>query len=236
VDELDAVRGAVARLRDGMVWRAAGATSRLTGAAARAHRRLASGAVALTFDDGPNPGSTDRVLDVLADLDVTATFFCVGKNALRHPQLLRRMRDEGHAVGSHSLTHPHPATISIALLTHEYASGRAAVSDALGHDTPLLRPPHGHIGWKGIAVLRRLRVQPWLWSVDPEDWRPGVTRQHVVSIAGEAQAGDVVLLHDWVEQPWAPEALDRSQTVDALPEIVTRIRARGLRFGPVDPA
>ena len=77
------------------------------------NRRVSPDAVALTFDDGPQPGSTGQILDILAELDVQATFFCVGRNAEAHPDLVRRMRSEGHAVGSHSYTHPRPGDIPI---------------------------------------------------------------------------------------------------------------------------
>jgi peptidoglycan/xylan/chitin deacetylase (PgdA/CDA1 family) len=79
-------------------------------------------------------------------------------------------------------------------------------------------------------TLRSLRLQTWLWSIDPEDWRPGARTRQIVADSAKAQAGDVVLLHDWIEQPTAPEALDRSATISALPEIVARIRGKGLHF------
>jgi peptidoglycan/xylan/chitin deacetylase (PgdA/CDA1 family) len=79
-------------------------------------------------------------------------------------------------------------------------------------------------------MVRRLGVAPWLWTVDPQDWRPGATRDQVIAVAGRAGSGDVILLHDWVEQPWAPEALDRSATIGALPAIVRSARERGLTF------
>lgn len=192
-------------------------------------RRVASpGGVALTFDDGPHPSSTPRVLDVLAEHGVPATFFCVGSNARAHPELVARIQAEGHLVGSHSLTHPDPARTSLARLSADYEEGRRAVSEVLGAETALFRPPHGHLGLRSAAVLRRQGLVPWLWSVDPGDWRPGVDRQHVAAVAGGATSGDVVLLHDWVEDPWAPSALDRSATIDALPVVIDAIRERGL--------
>ena len=192
-----------------------------------ARREVLSG-VALTFDDGPMPNSTDRVLDVLAEQRVTATFFCVGRNAQRHPALLRRIAAEGHAVGSHSMTHPHPRGLSPAQVREEYDTGRRAVEQALGARVTLFRPPHGHLSLRTAATLRAHR--PWLWSCDPEDWRPGAARGHVEQVAGGAAPGDVVLLHDWVEQPEGPQALDRSATVEALPAIVAAVRARGLEL------
>lgn len=198
----------------------------LTGAAG-ARRHVPRG-VALTFDDGPMPNSTDRVLDALAEQRVTATFFCVGRNAERHPALLRRITAEGHAVGSHSMTHPHPRELSPAQVREEYDAGRRAVEQALGAPVTLFRPPHGHLSLRTAATLRA--HQPWLWSCDPEDWRPGAAREHIEQVAGRAATGGVVLLHDWVEQPEGPQALDRSATVEALPAIVAAVRARGLEL------
>lgn len=219
---------------DALARRATRLRWRLVDAAAQVHRRVDEGVAMLTFDDGPMPGSTDRVLDVLAELDVKATFFCVGKNARAHPGLVRRIRAEGHAVGSHSYSHPDPREIGLRALARDYAQGREAVAEALGEDTRLFRPPHGHVGFASAAVLRGQGLLPWLWSVDPEDWRPGVTREHVTFVAGQAGAGDVVLLHDWVEQPWSVEALDRSSTVCSLADIAAAIRGRGLVLQALD--
>lgn len=189
--------------------------------------------VALTFDDGPQPGCTDVVLDLLAVLDVRATFFCVGRNAERFPALVRRMADEGHAVGSHSLTHPHPRDLTPSRLRWEYAAGRSAVEQALGSSAPLFRPPHGHLSLRTVHVLRPHR--PVLWSVDPEDWRAGAQREQIGRVAGAAAGGDVVLLHDWVEQPEGPQALDRRATFEALPVLVESVRSRGLSFVALVP-
>ncbi len=79
-------------------------------------------------------------------------------------------------------------------------------------------------------MVRHQGLSPWLWTVDPQDWRPGISTDDVLTVAGSAGPGDVVLLHDWVEQPWAPEALDRSATIEALPGIIEAVAAQGLRF------
>lgn len=79
-------------------------------------------------------------------------------------------------------------------------------------------------------MLRSMRLRTWLWSVDPEDWRPGAALAADRADAARVRAGDVVLLHDWVEQPIGPEALDRSATIAALPEIVAGVRGKGLHF------
>ena len=201
--------------------------------ASRARHTPGHAGVALTFDDGPMPGQTDRVLDVLAALGVPATFFCVGRNAERHPALLRRIAAEGHAVGSHSLTHPHPRDLTPQQVREEYSAGRTAVEQALGAPAPLFRPPHGHLSLRTSGTLRRHR--PVLWSVDPEDWRASTGRERIEQVVSAAVDGDVVLLHDWIEQPEAPECLDRSPTVEALPAVVAAVRDRGLSFVRLTP-
>jgi peptidoglycan/xylan/chitin deacetylase (PgdA/CDA1 family) len=197
---------------------------------ARVECRTPAGTVALTFDDGPHPASTPAVLDLLGELAVPATFFFVGRNAAQHASVVQRARDEGHAIGSHSLSHPQPAEISRRELLREYDEGRRAVSAAAGTDVRLFRPPYGHLGLSSAIIIRTQRLVPWLWTVDPKDWRPCVTGKDVASVGGAAKSGDVILLHDWVEQPVVPEALDRSATLEALPLIVRKVRERGLTF------
>lgn len=200
-------------------------------ALAGAGRHAAPGSVALTFDDGPRPGSTDRLLGILADLEVQATFFCVGANAMAHPRLTRRIEAEGHQVGSHSLTHPHPARTPLRVLATDYARGREALEDVLGHEVALFRPPHGHLDVARAIMLRRQRLRCWLWSVDPQDWRPLATSDSIrTAVSALASSGSVVLMHDWVEQPVSPAARDRSATLAAVPLIVRDLRARGLTF------
>ena len=195
---------------------------------ARVRRRVPDGSVALTFDDGPVPGSTEAVLDVLGELGAPATFFCTGANARRHPELIRRILHEGHVIVSHSMTHPHPRDTPLKVLSREYDEGRRAVDDAVGAGTRLFRPPHGHLSARSARLVGRTEVDTWLWTVDPEDWRPRRSTADIVDVVSRAGSGDVVLLHDWVEDPWEPEATDRSATVAALPAIVRNLRARGL--------
>jgi peptidoglycan/xylan/chitin deacetylase (PgdA/CDA1 family) len=180
---------------------------------ARAREGLpaAGGAVALTFDDGPDPEFAPAFLDELRRLRIVATFFVVGHRARARPDLVRRALDEGHAVGSHSDTHPEPWTLPLGALTRDYRRGRQAAEAVVG---------------------RRLRagVRPWLWTVDPEDWQPGATTDEILAGLDGLTGGDVVLFHDAIEGPLAPSALDRSATLAALPAVADLVRSRGLRF------
>jgi peptidoglycan/xylan/chitin deacetylase (PgdA/CDA1 family) len=195
---------------------------------------LAERGVALTFDDGPDPVFTPQVLDVLAERGAVATFFAVGKRSGRHPELVRRIVDEGHALGSHSWSHREPGELSARELARDYRAGRRAVEAAAWRDTPLFRPPKGLWDARTALVTRTAGMDTWLWTVDSEDWRPGIEADEIAERGAAVAGGGVVLLHDAIELALAPEAEDRSPTVAALPELIARIRARGLDLVRLD--
>lgn len=225
------------RLRSALP-RARQARHELLRGVARARRRLPPGRgdIALTFDDGPDPRFTPAVLDVLAAHGARATFFLVGSRVAEHPELVRRIRDEGHVVGSHSATHPDARRTPARQLRVDYASGRAALETALhGGAVALFRPPNGVLDEKGALVVRRLGLVPWLWNVDPEDWHPDTSEDDIVTRCAALRPGDVVLLHDGLERPLATRALDRSATVRALSRVLALLREQGLATGTIDP-
>jgi peptidoglycan/xylan/chitin deacetylase (PgdA/CDA1 family) len=191
--------------------------------------------VALTFDDGPDPQFTPAVLDVLAEHRLRATFFVVGRRVRRHPAIVERIADEGHVLGSHSFSHPDARRLTVRRLHADYADGRAALEDVVGAPVPLFRPPNGTLDLKGAAVVGRLALTPWLWSVDPADWHPDTDEDQIVERCRAATGGDVVLLHDGLERPLARRALDRSPTVRALPRIIAELQAAGRSLGTISP-
>lgn len=196
--------------------------------------------MALTFDDGPDPITTPQVLDLLAAADARATFFLVGQRAAQRPELVRRIAEAGHAVGSHSWSHPRPWEHPARVLREDYASGHDAVQQALGAATPLFRPPHGHLGAAGIMVLLQLRLRPVLWTHDPEDWRDGVTARQIVERLHDVTAGDIVLLHDALvvndlmngDGSVVRSARHRNATLTALPQLLDGLASSGLRAVP----
>lgn len=199
---------------------------------ARLRRSVATDAVALTFDDGPSD-HTAAVLDVLARHQVRASFFVVGRNAHHRPRLVARIVDEGHAIASHSWSHPDPWTLSVPAMYREIRDGRRAVEDVVGRAVPLYRPPHGHLGPLGSVVTRAAGVRPWLWTHDPADWEPGLAADTLVDRLRPVGPGDVVVLHDGVEQPVTPDATDRSAMVTGLDVFLAETGSR-LRFTTLD--
>lgn len=190
-------------------------------------RRTVERGVALTFDDGPDPVHTGRILDVLGAHDAVATFFLVGSHAAAHPELVERMVAEGHAIGSHTTSHPDLWTLRSVELHREIRNGHRTVEALAGRRTSLFRPPKGHIDLRVAAAARRCGLHLWLWSVDPADWAPGAATDDIVA-AVRPGSGDVVLLHDRICLPLDPSTLDRTPTVTALAGIIEDVRSRGL--------
>lgn len=210
--------------RSGTVWSMVSVSRRR--AAARAGSGPATATVptgvALTIDDGPDPRHTPAVLDLLRELDVRAVFCVVGTEAERHPELVRRIAAEGHALCNHTWTHDLALPMRSAEGIARELERTSAVIEEITGDRPLyFRAPGGHWSAEVLAVSRAAGMAPIGWSVDTRDWmRPG--RAAIVTALLMAGDGAVVLCHDG--------GGDRSATVAALAEALPVLRGRGLSF------
>lgn len=180
---------------------------------------------ALTFDDGPSGAATPRILDLLARHESRATFFTLARNVERHPDLLRRMANEGHEVALHGDIH-WPLPISTPwLIRREIVRSAAAVERAAGLRARHYRPPFGFMVPSQARFVARLGYRSVLGDVYPEDpQRPGTARI-VQRVLARLQPGSIVILHDGspIGEP------DRSQTVAALGSILQHADERGWR-------
>jgi cellulose synthase/poly-beta-1,6-N-acetylglucosamine synthase-like glycosyltransferase/peptidoglycan/xylan/chitin deacetylase (PgdA/CDA1 family) len=191
--------------------------------------------IALTFDDGPDPVWTPRILDVLARFRVPATFFTVGAQVARHPDIARRIVEDGNEIGVHTFSHPELDAIPQWRRTAEYGQAQLAIAGATGVKTSLLRPPYSSSNnavtdadWQ---VMRQIGADGYLIVLenrDSDDWaRPGVPA--ILSKAEpDRDAGAIVLMHD--------AGGDRSQTVAALEQYIPAMQQRGYRFTTVSEA
>lgn len=195
-------------------------------------RHRAPGGVALTFDDGPDPEFTPRVLEALHRCEVSATFFLVGVAAAARPDLVRAIEAAGHRIGSHTWSHSPPGALGTRALREDLRRGREVLEDILERPVPLFRPAQGHIDFRVTAAVRSLRLQPWLWTHDPEDWRPDRQVEVMLDALDGIDPGAVVLLHDGI-RGGAPAAADRSATIAVIPELCRRVRARGLELATI---
>lgn len=173
--------------------------------------------VAITYDDGPVPGSTERLLDILKRKGVHATFFVVGRNANANPQILRRIRDEGHTIGNHSYSHPDLARQSDGAIAAQLDDTDAALQKQAGLDPHWLRPPYGSHNPRVASAAGARGMALAVWDVDTADWQhrnPATTCKRAVDGARE---GSIILMHD-IHQP----------TVDAAECVIDGLRAKGL--------
>ncbi|MGZ4149838.1 MAG: polysaccharide deacetylase family protein [Actinomycetota bacterium] len=184
--------------------------------------------VALTFDDGPWPGATRKILAILHRFHVHATFFMIGEQAARYPGIVRAVLAAGDEIGNHSWDHPLTLQgLSPSRLTGELSKTNTTLR-GLGADPTLFRPPGG---WDDDAVVQEARRQGMrlvTWSVDPADWRSGLTPAQVRrSVLSNVERGSIVLLHDG--------GGDALHTIKALPSIIRGIHHRGFRLVLVPP-
>lgn len=176
--------------------------------------------VALTFDDGPHPKNTPRLLDMLRARNIKATFYVIGRSVDLYPQVVRRTVAEGHEMGNHTHTHRLLSKLSDSEVRSELSRCRDAVQRAAGVSMRTMRPPYGGLTQRQRAMVHEEFGYPTiLWSVDPLDWkRPGPSVVTSRILAGTS-AGGIILAHDL-----------HSQTVDAMPATLDGLLRRGFRF------
>jgi peptidoglycan/xylan/chitin deacetylase (PgdA/CDA1 family) len=191
--------------------------------------RIESDGVALTFDDGPHPDGTPLVLDALEG--VQATFFLVGEQVERRPELAARIAAEGHAIGVHCFRHRNLLRLGPRTVRGDLERAATVIADATGREPMLYRPPYGILNRAAVQEARRRRWRILLWSRQANDWSGRATAQSIADrITENVEPGDVLLLHD---ADFYSAAGSWERTAAALPQILARLRARGLE--PVLP-
>ena len=181
----------------------------------------------LTFDDGPHRQGTPTVLAELDRARVRSIFFVSGEQVVRHPELVREIVDAGHEIGLHGYRHQTRREWTGRLLADDTKRALDVAAAAASVVPRLYRPPHGAFTLTGIRLIRRLRLQPLLWSRWGRDWEPSATPAGIATRATVGiRAGDVVLLHD-ADHYSASGSWRR--TAAALPIILERLDAVGLK-------
>ena len=198
------------------------------GAAARlgVPRRLDGGGVALTFDDGPHPEGTPAVLEVLARAGAVATFFLVGEQVRRRPELAVRIASEGHLVALHGFRHQLQLRLAAGQVSEDVHRGAAAIEDAVGSAPGWHRPPYGVYSPAGLEAARVAGLRPLLWSRWGKDWRRFTTPPRIAARASRGVAhGDVILLHD---ADFYSARDSHRHTVKAVELVTAELKARKL--------
>ena len=185
--------------------------------------------VALTFDDGPSEVWTPRILDVLRNEDVKATFFLIGNHVTKYPDIVRRIAAEGHDIGNHTNRHPLLYFLDGGALKKEIATCQKAIRETTGVTTNLFRPPKA---W--LTPHEKRKIQRWgyriiLWTLNSKDWVEFDAKYIVRFIVKNVQPGDIILFHD-SGGAFRSEGGGRQETVIALQKTISKLREQGYRF------
>ena len=182
----------------------------------------------LTFDDGPDPETTPRILDTLAEHGVRGAFFLIGRRAAAAPALVQRMVAEGHDLGNHTWSHRSLWACGPRATRREVVDGHDAIAQAAGQAPRFFRAPWGMTNLALFPLLRRLATPCVFWSVQPEGRRPADAERQVARCRDRAKAGAILDLHDADGVLGAGERLGR-----ALPGIIGALRGEGLTLVPL---
>ncbi|MCI8513937.1 MAG: polysaccharide deacetylase family protein [Lachnospiraceae bacterium] len=176
--------------------------------------------IALTFDDGPHPYYTEMLLDGLAERGVKATFFLIGVNIEGREDLIRRMHEDGHLIGSHTYSHVQLTTLDLSAACEEICRTNEVIAKITGETPVYIRPPYGSWSEEMECAVDMTVV---LWSVDPRDWQSQNKDTVVRHIVKNTEEGDIILLHDVYKS-----------SVEAALEVVDRLKAEGYVFVTAD--
>ncbi len=181
--------------------------------------------VALTIDDGPHPGYTERILSLLAEHEVKATFFLVGKMAATYPYLVRKIAAQGHTVANHSHYHNNLVQLPPENMPFEWIMCNSTLYSITGTYPKFCRPPGGNYNQQVVAAAAKEGLRMVLWTANAGDCTGISAKTIEQKVMSRTNSGGIILIHDGVEA-----------TIEALPEIITKLRKKGFEFVTLDQA
>jgi peptidoglycan/xylan/chitin deacetylase (PgdA/CDA1 family) len=185
--------------------------------------------VALTFDDGPDPRFTPQILDILKEYNIKATFFLMGARAEKYPDLVKRIKDEGHIIGNHTYWHPNLVEkADVSILGGEITKTENTLANLIGYRTKLFRAPYGFLYNELVEKLKEMNYTVVGWSVDSLDWQEDPPEKITYNVTSNMHPGAIILMHDGAE--WDK---DRTNTIKSLRQIIPALKEQGLQFATV---
>lgn len=179
--------------------------------------------IALTFDDGPDPDFTPTILEKLAKYNVLATFFLLGENAEKYPEIAKDIVAAGHIIGNHTYTHPKSTKLDLDSFKHEVGQADELLTTLSGYRPKFFRPPYGDIDAEKLEWLTKQELFTVQWNLDTDDWR-GLSADVITQkVASGAYPGSIVLQHN-------AKGVPLQGTVDALDLFIPQMQAKGVRF------
>ncbi|NLK00333.1 MAG: polysaccharide deacetylase family protein [Clostridia bacterium] len=186
--------------------------------------------VALTFDDGPDEVACERILAILREHNVPATFFLVGENVVKYPEVVKNIFAEGHVIGSHSWSHHYMDEMSWGSIEREIHDTENAIHGLIGKDVALFRPPYGKLNRAALEFLGQDGYKVINWSSDSLDWKYPKNGNRIVSnTMRDAGDGAIMLFHSLAGPSKITSGIEA-----ALPRIISSLRSQGYEFVTVD--
>lgn len=181
--------------------------------------------VALTFDDGPDTRFTPKVLDALKANQVKATFFVLGAMASTHPDIIRRIVNEGHVIGNHSYSHENLPKLSVDKFQNQIERTESVLQGLIGYAPRLIRPPYGAINEEQVKWIADHHYLIVNWNVDSLDWKSLNSDQVLYNIIQQTKPGSIILQHSG-----GADSQDLSGTVQAIEPLISKLKAAGYTF------
>lgn len=181
-----------------------------------------SESVYLTFDDGPHPTATPRILEILERHNITATFFLVGEHVLQFPTIAKNIVAERHCVGNHSHSHVNVLLHSKEVIRHEIMIANDAIAQTTGVIPTLFRPPYGYYDFRTLRIVQSLGMRLVHWSIDTRDFQDGTDLDRISKCTGKVEHGSILLLHD------NESVADKVGRM--LPTLIEGLKSRGFTF------
>ncbi len=189
--------------------------------------------IALTFDDGPDIRYTPEILDILKEKEVKATFFLVGTNVEKYPEIVKRMQEEGHSIGNHTLSHKSLIPLSNKETYREIIEGEERIQEITGEKPTLFRPPRGVYSSYALELLEENRYTMVLWDTSSEDWSELRYTDIIKKVIRKTKNGSIILFHDSGDI-FKNYGGNRINTVKALPDIIDILREQEYEFVTID--
>ncbi|MGG6310788.1 polysaccharide deacetylase family protein [Paenibacillus macerans] len=180
--------------------------------------------VALTFDDGPDSIVTPKILEVLKENHIKATFFILGEQAEAYPDMVRRIAEEGHVIGNHSWSHPRFDDLSMNEAMKQVEDTQKVLEDMIGYRPILFRPPYGELGEDKLDRINQMNLAVVNWSVDTMDWSGVSSKEIMRLVRKELSPGGIVLQHT------ANGKDHLSNTIEALKQMIPELKEEGYSF------
>ena len=183
----------------------------------------AKGMIALTFDDGPHPRYTEKILEILKKECVKATFFVVGENINYYDEgIVAQIINDGHELGNHTFNHEHTKDMTEEDFYKDVRECHSLVKEKYGYEMKIFRPPEGYIDDKVKNIANELGYSIIIWSIDTKDWEHVGSDIIVGNVEKNASDGDIILMHDYVSKP--------NTTIGALERLIKKLKSEGYSF------